>query len=156
MVKDVYLNLANTINKYPREPKIGNTLRTKIITKEFANGIKQYAVSGEATKVKKNKLQLQLIEEFFNKCKNGHIFEELPFFKKITETKPEYADRLLVITRANGKGLSTKTTVNSEGIRMFKVTKRLNKEGTQYDCVRYSYNDKGTEPIVFSTWTENV
>ena len=39
---------------------------------------------------------------------------------------------------------------------MFKVTKRLNKEGTQYDCVRYSYNDKGTEPIVFSTWTENV
>ena len=154
MTKNVYLNLVRTIDKYPKLAAIGNTTMTKTMTKDFANGLKQYSVSGEVTVVPKNKLQLQFVEEFFNKCKSGEYFEELPFFKKITETKPEYADRALVITRTNGKGLSSKTTVNSEGIRQSKVTKRLNKEGTQYDCVRYVYNDNGTKPTIISTWTE--
>lgn len=154
-ILNAYTKLERKIDKYPKLATIGNTTLSKTVTENFANGLKQYSVSGEGTFIPKCKLQFKLVEEFFNKCKNGKYFEELPFFKKITETKPEYADRALVITRANGNGLSSVTTVNSEGIRLNRVTKRLNKDGTHYDCARYGYNDNGTKPTVIATWTES-
>jgi len=149
MAKNVYLNLTRAIDRLPKHATIGNTTLTKTVPSEFSKGMKQYCVSGEKEYMQNCIPQLELVEEYFNKC-SGY-FEKV--FSKITKTKPEYADRGLVITR-EGKGLRTVTTVNSEGIRQMKVVRRLSKDGTHYDCTRYIYNDNGTKPEILSTWTE--
>ena len=156
-MKNAYLNLTHKIYSLPVLDNGGNTRLTKTVAKLFSNDMKEYWVSGNARIVSDfENIQARLVEEYFGKCKDGKYFEELPFFKKITETKPTYGDRGLVITRANGKGLSTKTTVNSEGIRQYKVEQRLSKDRTYYDCARYLYNENGTKPAVFSTWVKPV
>ena len=156
-MKNVYLDLTRTIDRLPKLRTVGNTTLSKRVSESFANGMKEYCISSEASFVPNcEKLQLKLVEEYFGKCKDGKHFEELPIFKKITETKPSYGDRGLVITRANGKGLSTETTVNSEGIRQYKVEKRLSKDGTHYNCTRYTYNENGTKPAVVSSWVRPV
>jgi len=147
-MKNVYLDLTRAVDRLPK---------LKTVNKSFADGMKEYWVSSEAEFVPNcEKVQLKLVEEYFGKYKDGKCFEELPFFKKITETKPSYGDRGLVITRSNGKGLSTETTVNSEGIRQYKVEKRLNKDGTHYNCTRYIYNENGTKPTIISSWVKPV
>ena len=156
-MKSAYFNLIRTIDSLPKLKKIGNATLTETVNKQFANEMKEYCISGEGRLVPNGeKIQLQLVEEYFGKCKDGKSFEELPFFKKITETRPSYGDRGLVITRANGKGLSTETTINAEGIRLYRVEKRLSKDGNHYECTRYVYNENGTNPSVVSSWIKPV
>ena len=51
------------------------------------------------------------------------------FFTKTTSTTPEYGARALVVTKTNGKDVKSITTVNSEGIRQSRITKKLNNDG---------------------------
>ena len=156
MAHGAYLNFTKTICSAPVFARIGDTTLTKTVSKSFADGLKQHTCSGKIKVMPKGKSQFELIEGFYHKCKNGEYFEELPFFKKITETQPRFGDNALVITRANGKGASSTTTVNSEGVRLYRVSKNLNEKSGQYDCIRYVYNDNGTQPKIVSTWTEVV
>ena len=150
-----YLNLLNTINRIPKFATIGNTTLTGAMTEGFANGRKLYVASGQTTDIPDCKLQLKFLERYFNDCKDEAFIHKVPFFVRTTETKPQYADRALVITKANGKGTSSSvTTVNSEGIRQYRVTKHLNKDGDQFTCTRYVYDDNGVSPSVVSTWVE--
>jgi len=156
-MKSAYFNLIRTIDSLPKLKEIGNVRLTKTVNKPFANEMKEYCISGESRLVPNcEKIQLQLVEEYFGKCKDGKYFEELPFFKKITETRPSYGDRALVITRTNGKGLSTETTINAEGIRLDRVEKRLSKDGNNYEYTRYVYNENGTKPSFVSSWIRPV
>ena len=176
MTRNVCSNLAKTICTLPRFTTTDNGVITKTVRKNFANGLKEYSVSGAGDVLPNGNIHMFLQESYRKskggeaKSKVGAFFDKLPFLKKFfktksksfedfftktTSTKPQYGDRALVVTKTNCKGVESTTTVNSAGIRQSKVTKKLNKNGT-YDYTRYVYNDNGTEPTVVSTWTQNM
>ncbi len=169
MTRNVYSNLAKTICTLPRFTTTDNGVITKTVRKNFANGLKEYSVSGAGNVLPNGNLHL-FMQESYRKSKVGAFFNKLPFLKKFTKTKsksfedfftkttstkPQYGDRALVVTKTNCKGVESTTIVNSAGIRQSRVTKKLNKNG-KYDYTRYVYNDNGTEPTVVSTWTQNM
>ena len=176
MTRNVCSNLAKTICTLPRFKTTDNGVITKTVRKNIANGLKQYSVSGAGDVLPNGNLHLFMQESYRKskggeaKSKIGKFFDKLPFLKKFSKTKsksfedfftktisttPEYGDRALIVTKTNGKGVKSITTVNSAGIRQSRVTKKLNKNG-KYDYTRYVYNDNGTEPTVVSTWTQNM
>lgn len=169
-----YYTTLSRLRNLP-ERRIGSYLLRETKTSQFAGQNKLYAISGDIEKSSNPLLpNLKMVEEYFTKVgsnakwfdrfpllkkifsknKTENYFGELPIFKKITESVPEYADRGMRITRTNGKGLSTVTTLDENGIRGMKVKKQLSKDGTHFECTRYVYNEKGTEPTVVSQWTQ--
>ena len=176
MTRNVCSNLAKTICMLPRFTTTDNGVITKTVRNNFANGLKEYSVSGAGDVLPNGNIHMFLQESYRKskggeaKSKVGAFFDKLPFLKKFSKTKsksfedfftktisttPEYGDRALIVTKTNGKGVKSITTVNSAGIRQSRVTKKLNKNG-KYDYTRYVYNDNGTEPKVVSTWTQNM
>ncbi len=155
-MKNVYLNLVNTLSNYPKLATIGNKTITKTKSENFAFGTKLYATSGEINHLPNNVLQLKFIEEYYGKYKDDYYFQKSPFFKKITETVPFNGEKGVLITRADGKGLITETKVNADGIRQYKIEKQISKDGKNIDCTKYVYNNNGTKPTIISGWIKPI
>ncbi len=155
-MKNVYLNLVDTLSNYPKLATIGNKTITKTKSENFALGTKLYAASGETNHLPDNVLHLKFVEEYYGKYEDGYFFQKSPFFKKTTETIPANGENGVLITRADGKGLITETTVNTNGIRQFKIEKQISRDGKNIDYTKYVYNNSGTKPTIVSSWVKQI
>ena len=71
--------------------------------------MKEYCISGDATLVPNcENVQQKSVEEYFGKCKDVKYFEELPFFLKITETKPSTVTEVLLLQELMVRGFQPK------------------------------------------------
>ena len=157
---NTYLSLYKQVRELPLLYSDATTMLPGNKISYFSKGLKEYDKGGAyLTSPFKENPQVRLTEEYFRKIKGFTWFSEQPFFKKVSETKKlDRAEKdldLFVVetTRTNGKGKSSLTTYDINGIKTTKVTQRLNPETQQYEYTRLVFNDRGTKPQIVAKWS---
>ena len=153
---NTYLGVYNQVRKLPVISRDTRMIIPGIKVSYFANGTKEYDIGARYVGSPfQPEPKMDLIEEYFHKIKGFTWFEEKPFFKKVSRTRKQLDTQVVDVTRTNGRGTSSKTIHDENGIRISKVQQKLvNPKKDEYQYTRLTFDERGTHPKVMSQWKD--